>query len=299
MSRAASLALIVLAIAALTASAGCAGTVRSASRAAVPVVVDESLGAFEDPITRRRFEQILGSPEMQGALEATARGLLHGAVEPGSEERVRALTAAMTDAVAEALAHDIPERLLPATVDGMRAQLREALSPEDRRALMDAVDGAITQAIATAIRSASVELPRTFVPAIVPAMRGALVESLNSPDLHAAVAGVTADAIRAALISSRQLIIELHDQSEGNGPIMKVVDRMQRMVERTVVVTFCIGALLGGIAVWASRHFRRGSGSGPPGPAPSEPASSQEPQDRGPSGQRAPARLDPSATRAT
>ena len=86
MSRAASLALFVLAVLALTASAGCAGTVRSASRAAVPVIVDESLGAFEDPLTRQRFEQILGSPEMQGALEETARAFVHGAVEPGTAE---------------------------------------------------------------------------------------------------------------------------------------------------------------------------------------------------------------------
>ena len=229
---------------------------------------------------------------MQGAIEETARAFVHGAIAPGTEEQVRELTAALTETVAEVLARDIPERIVPATVEGMRASLREALSPEDRRAVLNAVGGAVAQATTTAIRSASVELPRS----LAPAMRAALVDSLNSPDLHEAIAGVTADAMRSALLSSRDLIIELHDRSEGSGPIVQLIDRMQRMLERTIVVTFCIGALLGAIAVWASRHFRRGSGSGPPGPAPSEPASWQG---RGPSGERAPARLDPSATRAT
>ena len=301
MSRAASLALFLLAVFALAATTGCAGTVRSASRAAVPVVVDESLTAFEDPHNRERFEQILGSPEMQGAIQETARALVHGAVGRGTfdadtEDRVQAVAATLTDTVAQVLARDIRDRILPATVEGMRASLREAISPADKREVLGAVDALVAEATTTALRSAALELPRS----LAPAMRAAIVESLNAPELHSALSGVTADAIRSALVSSRELIIQLHEQSEGTGPVAQLVNRVQRMLERTVVATFAIGVLLGGLLMWASRHFPRGgrgsrsSGHGPPAPDPSQGPS----QDGGP--ERGPVRrLNPSPTRAT
>jgi hypothetical protein len=308
-SRAASLALFVLASAALTALAGCAGTVRSASRAAVPVVVDESLGAFEDPRNRERLEQILASPEMQGAIEETAHALVRGVLEPGADIRAQAIAAALTDTVATTIARDLRERILPATVDGIRTSLREALSPEDRRAIRGAVDAAVAQATASAIRSASAEIPRSFAPA----MRAALVESLNSPELHGAVAGITADATRSALMSSRDLIIELRDRSEGSGPIVQLVERVQRMLVRTLLAAFVAGALLGGLLIWVARHvLHGGSGRGPSGsagrgPSGSEPSglSGSEPSGRlasqapSLSGERGPGRLDPTPTRAT
>jgi hypothetical protein len=302
MSRAASLALFLLAVFALTATAGCTATVRSASRAAVPVVVDQSLTAFEDPHNRERFEQILGSPEMQGAIEETARALVHGAVARGTfdadtEERIQAVASSLTDAVAQVLAKDIRDRILPATVEGMRASLREAISPTDKREVLGAVDALVAEATTTALRSAARELPHS----LAPAMRAAIVESLNAPELHSALAGVTADAIRSALISSRDLIIQLHEQSEGTGPVAQLVDRVERMLVRTVVGTFGIGALLGALLMWASRHLPRGGrGSRPSGHGPPSRDPSQGPSQDGGEAERSPARrLDPSPTRAT
>ena len=266
MSRAASLTLFVLAAAAVMGSAGCTSTVRSASRAEVPVVVDESLGAFEDPQNRERLEQILGSPEMQAAIRETSHALVRGALEPGTDLRVQEGTAALTDTVAEVLARDLRDRILPATVEGMRESLREGLTPDDRRAVLAAVNGAIAQATATALRSASAELPRSFGPAI----QAAVVESLNSPELHAAVASILADAARASLVSSRDLLTDLH-RSDGNGPVVQLVDRVQRMLVKTVFATFGAGALLGALFIWAMRYFRGESRGGPsrrvwPGP---------------------------------
>jgi hypothetical protein len=246
-------AIALVAAVALLAGAGCAGTVRSASRAAVPVVVDESLGAFEDPHNRERFEQILGSPEMQGAIEETARAAVSGALAPGAEVRLQALTAALADTVADVLARDMRERILPATVDGVRESLGELVTPEDRRALLATIDAAVAHATAAAIRSASAELPRS----LAPAMRAALVESLDSPDLRASVAGITSDATRSALLSSRDVIVELRERSEGVGPVAQLVDRVQSMLQKTIVATFAVGMLLGALLVWASAHFRR------------------------------------------
>jgi hypothetical protein len=301
MSRGSSPALFFFALFALTANAGCTGTVRSASRAAVPVVVDESLTAFEDPHNRERFEQILGSPEMQGAIEETARALVHGAVARGTgafdadtEERVQAVAATLTDTVAQVLAREIRDTILPATVEGMRESLREGISPADQRKILGAVDGLVAHATTTALQSAAFELPRS----LGPAMRAAIVEGLNAPELRSAIAGVTADAIRSALLSSRDLIIQLHDQSEGTGPIAQLVDRIERTLVRILVATFAIGALLGALLMWASRHLPRGGrGSRPSGDGP--PAADAS-QDGGPPADRGPARrLDPSPTRAT
>jgi hypothetical protein len=298
MSRAASLTLFVLAAAAVMGSAGCTSTVRSASRAAVPVVVDESLGAFEDPQNRERLEQILGSPEMQAAIRETSQALVRGALEPGTDLKVQEGTAALTDTVAEVLARDLRDRILPATVEGMRESLREGLTPDDRRAVLAAVNGAIAQATATALRSASSEIPRSFGPAV----QAAVVESLNSPELHAAVSSILADAARASLVSSRDLLTDLH-RSDGNGPVVQLVDRVQRMLVRTVLATFGAGALLGALFVWAMRYFRGESRGGPsrrvwPGPPGGEAGGPSGPFEGGaPRGESA--RLDPSATRAT
>ena len=271
---------------ALLLSGSLSGSVRSATSAAVPVVVDESLTSFEDPRNRERFEKIIASPEMQGAIQETARALVNGALEPGpSGTYVQTLT----DSMADILARDIRDRILPATIAGMRDSLSKAFTDADRRAVFRLLDAAVTEATAAAIRSASSEIPRSFVPA----MRASLVDSLNAPEVHAAIASLTADATRTALVSSRDVITELHERDENSGPVFKLVDHVQRMLERVIVVTFLVGALLGSVLVWASRYVRRGSGPSGPGrggsghapPAPRDPDAGEP---------RGPARLDPS-----
>jgi len=275
--------------------AGCLkGSVRSATSAAVPVVVDESLTSFEDPHNRERFEKIIASPEMQGAIQDTARALVSGALEPGpAGTQVETLT----DSMADILARDIRDRILPATVAGMRDSLNKAFTDADRRAAFRLLDAAVAEATASAIRSASTEIPRSFVPA----MRASMVDSLNAPEVHAALASVTADATRTALISSRDVITELREREQGSGPVYQLVDHVQRMLERVLVITFLVGAPpppLGSVIVWASRFVRRRSGPsgrGPRGPGHAPPAT-RDPDAGEP---RGPPRLDPSPARAT
>jgi hypothetical protein len=294
MARVAPLTLIVLSAAAVMASTGCTSTVRSAARGATPVVVDETLAAFEDPQNRERVEQILGSPEMQAALRETSHALVRGALEPGADVRTQAATAALTDTVAEVLARDLRDRILPATVQGIRESLRESITKEDQSAVRAMISSAIGQATTTALRSASAELPNSFGPA----MRTAVVDSLNAPELHEAVAGMIADTTRSALVSSRDVIVGMRQQNEGNGPLLQLVDHVQTMLERTVVATFVVGTLLGACFVWAMRYFRGDSRGGPsrrvwPGPPGGPPGPSPTDAARGSSA------LDSSPTRAT
>src|SRR5262245_48128841 len=62
--------------------AGCAASVRSAAteapRAAVPVVVDESLKSLEDAKNRERIERILATPEVREAIHQAAASAARG-----------------------------------------------------------------------------------------------------------------------------------------------------------------------------------------------------------------------------
>jgi hypothetical protein len=256
MSRAALPAALLLTSASLTACLG--GSVRSATKNAVPVVVDETLTSFEDPKNRERFEQIIASPEMQRAIQDTARALVAGALEPGTDLNAQSVT----DSMADILARDIKDRILPATVAGLRESLRTSFTSEDEQALLRAIDSAVTRATTSAIRAASAELPKSLAPAV----QGVLVQSLSAPELHTALAGITADATRTALVSSRDVITQMREESEEKGPVFQLVDHVQRMLERVMVITFLLGAALGSVIVWASRYVRRRGPSEPTGP---------------------------------
>lgn len=251
----------------------------------VPVVIDESLASLEDERNRERIEQILGTPEMQRAIRETASAVTTGALGPDAVDHLQGVTAELTDTVADVLARDLREKIIPASVEGMQASMRDALSPQAVAAATSALRRAVAQATDAAIQSAAHDLPITLAPAI----RASIVESLDSPDLRASVAGIASDATRSALLSSRDVIIELREHGEEAGIIDHLIDRVQRLLVATVAGTFAVGAALGALLVGLLR-LRRGSGREPPPPsAPLVPGQ----------GARSAARLDPAPTRAS
>jgi hypothetical protein len=264
-------------------SLGCAGAFTSASvkasRAMVPVVVDESLASLEDARNRERVERILGTPEMQRAIEEAARAATTGALAPDTVDTLQGVTAQLTETVADVLARDLREKIIPASIEGMQESLHDALSPEAVAAATSALRHAVANATDAAIQAAARDLPST----LAPALRASIVESLDSPDLRASVAGIASDATRSALVSSRDVIIGLHEHGEEAGLIDHLVDRMQRLLVVTIAATFAVGAALGALVVGVLR-LRRGPGTGPPSPSsPLVPAP----------------RLDPAPTRAS
>jgi hypothetical protein len=271
---------------------GCTGgAIRSASidasKAAVPVVVDQSLASFEDAQNREHVEQILATPEMQRAIQETAHAVVLGALAPEATDRMKGVTAEMTDTVTDVLTRDLREKLIPASVEGMRATMRAAFSRDAAQSMAAALREAVDEATRTAMQSAARELPAS----LAPALRASIVESLGSPDLRQAVAGVASDATRAALVSSRDVLIELHEHDAGvAGPVERLVDRLQRMIMVGIGATFVLGTLLGALLVYALR-FRRGSGRGPPA---SGPLGGDDPREGRPT-----SRLDPAPTRAS
>jgi hypothetical protein len=195
-----------------TALAGCAASVRSAAteapRAAVPVVVDESLKSLEDAKNRERIDRILATPEMHRAIRQTAASAARGTFEGAAEER---------------------------------------------KAIFGAIDEVVAFSTRTAAQNAAAAFPET----LAPVLRETLVSTLTSPDVRAALDGLTAEATRTALLSSRDVIREIHEESKWPD----IVTKLQRLLVGTLVAAFVLGTLASGLLAWALRVRRRSQAS--------------------------------------
>jgi hypothetical protein len=174
-------------------------------RAAVPVVVDESLKSLEEPRNQQRISQIFGKPEMQRAVGETARAAVEGVVE-----NVR-------------------------------------LTPQQRAAVARDVDAVVAGATRVALASASAEVPRTLGPAV----SESLATALDSPRLHGAIVDSAADATRAALVTSRTVLEEMHQEEQGPD----IFGRMRRLIIAACASFFALGACAAALGAWAI-HLR-------------------------------------------
>src|SRR5262249_4760558 len=147
-------------VVAATALAGCAESVRSAvteaKRAAVPVLVDESLKSMEDARNRERIERILATPEVRQAIQQAAASGARGAIAGALEER-------------------------------------------------ETIAGAIDDVVASSTRTVARNVAAVFPGTLAPVLRETLVSTLTSPDVRTALDGLTAEATRTALLSSRDV----------------------------------------------------------------------------------------------
>lgn len=125
------------------------------------------------------------------------------------------------------------------TFDGVRA----ILTPEERLAIVRDIDAAAASATRAAIRSASHEFPDTLAPAIGDSVSSAL----ESPRLHEAISRAVADAARAALISSSEVIEKIHEEEEGPN----VIQRIWRLLVGCAVGLVVLGAVGAALLAWA------------------------------------------------
>ena len=189
---------------------GCAAPFRNAAvqvpRAAVPVIVDESLRSFEEPENRARLMHIAGTPEMQQAIRETAQAAVEGVV---------------------ANAH---------------------LTREQRAALVRDLDEAVASATGAALARATNEMPTT----LGPALNESLSTALESPRLNRAIEQSTAGATRAALVTSRDVIEQMHDE-ENFG----FFGRIRWLLFVGGGALFFLGAATSALAAWALQLRRR------------------------------------------
>jgi hypothetical protein len=180
---------------------GCTGLLTSSApkvtRAAVPAAIDESLNTFDEPATRRRVAELMGTPEMQRAAGelggAAVDGAVDGASSTRSEERLSRLTAQLTDTFTRSLAEGL---------ENERGRIRATL------------DTTAAEATHAASRAAADELRES----IGPAVRESLVTALRSPDLRAALDETVMDAttsasraVQAQAPHERPLLERLHN----------------------------------------------------------------------------------------
>ncbi len=247
--RPAALAILVATSALIT---GCGATVRSAAyevpHIAVPITVDETLRSLEDPVTRERFARILATPEMQRAVREVAAAAMDEALAKSSSEEANARLDEVVGRVTAAFSR--------ALLEVLRGELAGAIgSPEyvalERRIERD-LSSAVAGATRSALRTAADELPET----IGPSVRKALVTELQSPELRTALAVTVAEITRQALLTSRDVIIEMQREAAKAGrPSM--FDALGQMVTLAWSAILVLAAALLILLAWALQMRRR------------------------------------------
>jgi hypothetical protein len=232
--------------------AGCGATVRSAAyevpHIAVPITVDETLRSLEDPVTRERFARVLGTPEMQRAVREVAAAAMDEALAKSSSEEANARLDEVVGRVTASLSR--------ALLEVLRGELAGAVgSPEyvaaERRIERD-LSSAVAGATRSALRTAAEEIPES----IGPSVRAALITELQSPELRAALAVTVAEITRQALLTSRDVIIELQREAAKPGrPSM--FPELGQMITLAWSATLVLAAALLVLLAWALQMRRR------------------------------------------
>jgi hypothetical protein len=201
------LAVGLLALAALPSLMGCEATVRSAAnevpRIAVPITVDTLLDSLEDPRVRERIARLMETPEMQRAVGESGAAAVRGALEGAASEETRQRLTALSTEIAEAFTRAVAE----------------GLSPD--QALGRALNGSIARVTRESVRAAAGEVPASLGPAV----RQSLIKELATPELRKAIADTTADVTRETLVKSRDVIEDMQAQPHRGGLIERV-DRL-------------------------------------------------------------------------
>ncbi len=208
----------------------CAPSVRSASKAAVqgaaPAAADAGLTMMEDQRTRQRVADIMGTPEVQQAIQELSGGVSAGVVKGLTSDE---MTAHMTKLV---------EQFTQAFMVGFTRSVGEVdLGPaaDKLQARADGIAASITASVA---RSLAKEVPESIAPAlhkaivddVGPAMGEVMhkdvapgfASMMKSPDVQAAFAQTTREVARQAVLGSNEGLAELAEKKkrdEGGSPL--------------------------------------------------------------------------------
>jgi hypothetical protein len=244
--------LLLMAVLLLTTS--CRATVRSAAteapRAAVPVVVDETLRAAEDLRTRERVARVLATPEVHQAIAELARAAVAAALESASTTESEHV-AELTNVVTRAIARTIGEEIMPAIMTGARDPSSATVWP-DQRVIQRAVASVAAESTSAALRAAAKEIPTT----VGPAVRESLARELRAPDLRDALASLIDDATRQVLVSSRDVVASAAAEDAAAGK-PGLLQRIRRWLTLSWVLAFALGVAAVALGAWILRMRRR------------------------------------------
>jgi hypothetical protein len=171
-------------------------------------------------------------------------------------------------------ATEVPRIATPAVIDASLGsfedpQVRERVArvmgtPEMQQAVRDAaaaaVSGGVREFLTTAmdaratqvaesvagalVRGGAAEIPRTLAPAV----RQAIVESLDSPDMRNALRDTTREVVRATLVDTRDMFVQLDAERDRTGPLQRFVN----LLRWSWALAALLGALVATLAVWTN-----------------------------------------------
>ncbi|MDB4934012.1 MAG: hypothetical protein JWP87_984 [Labilithrix sp.] len=241
----------------------CGPAVRSASEEAVkgaaPAAAGASLGLLEDQRTRQRVADVLGTPEMQDAIQELSSGLSAGVVKGLASDE---MTAHMTKLV---------EQFMRAFVNAF-AQSAGELGPS-ADALQARADRFASTLSASVTRSIATEIPQSLAPALHKAivddlgpamgevmqkdMAPGFAAMMKSADVQSALAQTTREVARQAVLGSNEGLAELSEKkqrNEGGSPLGTIG---AFFVTRTWLVVLIVAAVVFAIPIlWLLRERR-------------------------------------------
>ena len=162
---------------------------------ATPAAIESGIDTMSDPVTRRRLERILASPEMRDLQRDIVAGLLDGTLttltEKEREERISAFTTRALTGTLRLLAAEAPPLGAGLTRGAVNGALDAALSPARSGKIADQlglVMGQSVEAAAGAFKKAAVakEISSAMTDDLGPAMRKTLADNVG-PGLAAAL----------------------------------------------------------------------------------------------------------------
>jgi hypothetical protein len=112
----------------------------------------------------------------------------------------------------------------------------------DRESFRQAVRELAVDAMRASLRAATDEAARS----LTPAMRSSVVETLSAPEVREAVSATVSGATRAAVISSFDLMKELHEHDAEP----QLFARLRRWLTGVVVGAFALGAGSSALLAW-------------------------------------------------
>ncbi len=211
--------LALLLLAALAACLGCAvPVIREASRQATAGALDQGMGVLEDPRTRQRVAELMGTPEMQQAMRDVAAGFTNGVTGALTTDEATQRIARLTSLVAETAAR--------AAVD---ASLSEAASAENQRRMEEMASATATAATHAAMQTMATEMAAIMGelgPVVQTTMRDDVAPSVrdlfNSAEIRGALGGAAYEMSRQAVLGSNEALAELEKRKQKTGMIARV-----------------------------------------------------------------------------
>ena len=177
---------------------------------------------------------LMGSPEMQRAIEGVASNVTRGALsDPETTALVKRLTAELTRVLAEVV----------------RTELARAMSPEAQRAILRSV----AEAGAAAARGASRAIAEN-ADTLAPALGMAMATELQSPDIRDALRTTSREITRGVVLGTKDALAQ-----DTGAPPPPLMVRMKRLVTLAnialgVAILAMIAIPIGLLILWQKRR---------------------------------------------